>query len=64
MQDQIDITKITDIKELKVMKADEYDKLEIAQRQTQGSQQNIHMLNARIAQLQEKESKSKVKSKE
>jgi hypothetical protein len=50
---QVNLDEITDIKELKVMKADQYDALEAGQRQVQASQQNIQVLNARITQLQQ-----------
>lgn len=47
----MDIGKITDIKELKALKADQYDALEQAQEQYKQARQNIVLINARIAEL-------------
>jgi hypothetical protein len=52
MQEQVNLEEITDIKELKVMKSDQYDILEAAQRQVQASQQNIQNINVRISVVQ------------
>jgi hypothetical protein len=52
MQEQANLEEITDIKELKVMKSDQYDILEAAQRQVQASQQNIQNINVRISVVQ------------
>jgi hypothetical protein len=59
MQNQTNLEEITDIKELKVMKSDQYDILEAAQRQVQASQQNIQNINVRITQLNNEQEKTR-----
>lgn len=51
MQEQVNLDEITDIKELKVLKADNYDALELANQQVQVAQQNISLINQRISKL-------------
>jgi hypothetical protein len=58
MQEQTNLDEITDIKELKVLKSDQYDILEAAQRQVQASQQNIQNINVRISVVQSEQVKA------
>lgn len=51
----MDLQTMTDIQELKVFKADQYDELELHQRGVQIASQNIQLINARIAELQSAE---------
>jgi hypothetical protein len=57
MQEQVNLEEITDIKDLKLLKSDQYDILEAAQRQVQASQQNIQNINVRITQLNSEQEK-------
>lgn len=58
----MDITQITDIKELKAIKSDNYDMIEQSKKQIDVSTRNINALNARIEEiLKETEEKPKEK---
>jgi hypothetical protein len=54
----MDLRQITDINELKVLKSDQYDALELHNREAGTASQNIQMINARIAELEAEADKS------
>lgn len=53
MNNSIDLQQITDVQELKALKADQYDTLENAKAQIQQAQANLQAVNTRLAQLRQ-----------
>jgi hypothetical protein len=51
MENSVNLRDMTDIKELKALKADNYDLIEQAKRQIEISTNNINHLNLRIEEL-------------
>lgn len=61
MQNQVGLESISDVKELKALKSDQYDLMDAAQRQFQTAKSNIQALNTRIAELELATSETKPK---